>query len=58
MFLYSLFKNIDFGVTVRGTCGIEMPCFGLTTITDGTGRYFNLCFTKDSQNKKIIFEKF
>ena len=34
-----LFKVIDYGITVRGTIGIELPCFGIPVITAGTGRY-------------------
>ena len=44
----SLYKAIDYGITVRGTSGLELPCFGVTTLTAGTGRYAGLGFTLDS----------
>lgn len=43
----SLFKVTDFGITVRGTTGIELPCLGKPVITAGTGRYSGLGFTTD-----------
>ncbi|WP_224407150.1 hypothetical protein [Afifella sp. IM 167] len=43
----SLFKTIDCGITVRGTIGIELPCFGKPVVTAGTGRYSGLGFTRD-----------
>ena len=36
---YALFQTIDYGLTVRGTTGMELPCFGIPTVTAGTGRY-------------------
>jgi hypothetical protein len=44
----SLFEHADYGVTVRGTVGMEMPCFGKPMLTAGTGRYSGLGFTLDS----------
>ncbi len=44
----SLFEFTDFGVTVRGTAGMELPCFGKPLLTAGTGRYSGLGFTVDS----------
>jgi hypothetical protein len=44
----SLFHFTDYGITVRGTCGMELPCFGKPTLTAGTGRYSGLGFTDDS----------
>lgn len=44
----SLFQAADYGVTVRGTSGMELPCFGVPTFTAGTGRYSDLGFTEDS----------
>ena len=35
----------DFGVTVRGTTGIELGAYGKTVITAGTGRYEKIGFT-------------
>lgn len=53
----SLFNILDYGLTVRGTIGIELPCFGIKTLTCGTGRYSNLGFTEDSQSKMEYCEK-
>jgi hypothetical protein len=44
----SLYEHADYGVTVRGTPGIEMACFGKPVLTAGTGAYSNLGFTLDS----------
>ena len=49
---YSFFKFIDFGLTVRGTVGCELSCFGIPVFTAGTGRYSHQGFTIDSNNKK------
>ena len=49
---YSLFEIIDFGLTVRGTVGLELPCFGIPVITAGTGRYSGNGFTVDPKNVK------
>jgi len=48
----SLFQTIDYGITVRGTSGIELPCFGVPTLTAGTGRYSGLGFTQDFETQK------
>jgi hypothetical protein len=44
---YSLFEAADYGLTVRGTVGIEMAMFGVPVFTAGTGRYSGLGFTID-----------
>lgn len=43
----SLFKAIDAGITVRGSIGYELPCFGVPVVTAGTGRYSGFGFTED-----------
>jgi len=48
----SLFELADYGVTVRGTTGMELPCFGKRLITAGTGRYSGFGFTTDSASKE------
>lgn len=53
----NLFKIIDYGVTVRGTIGMELPCFGIPVITAGTGRYSGLGFTIDSKSKEEYLKK-
>lgn len=53
----SFFKITDFGVTVRGTVGLELPCFGIPTLTAGTGRYAGKGFTVDSETRQEYLEK-
>ena len=48
----SLFHSIDYGITVRGTIGLELPCFGIPTITAGTGRYSGNGFTFDPKTRE------
>jgi hypothetical protein len=45
----SLYEIGDVCVTVRGTVGMEAACYGLTTVTAGTGRYDRLGFTIDPE---------
>ena len=47
---FSLFELIDYGLTVRGTIGMELPCWGVPVITAGTGRYDKNGFTIDPAN--------
>lgn len=47
---YSIFQASDYGITIRGTVGIELPCFGKPVLTAGTGRYSGRGFTVDSAN--------
>lgn len=54
---YSLFKIIDYGITVRGTIGMELPCFGIPVLTAGTGRYSGFGFTIDSASKEEYLDK-
>ena len=55
--LEAIFEFIDIGITVRGTAGMELPCFGKTTLTAGTGRYSQLGFTNDSDTKVEYLNK-
>ncbi|GIU83243.1 MAG: hypothetical protein KatS3mg008_0018 [Acidimicrobiales bacterium] len=48
----SVYEHADVGVTVRGTPGMEMPCFGKPVLTAGTGRYSGLGFTVDSSTRE------
>lgn len=48
----SLYPAIDFGLTVRGTPGLEAACFGTPVITAGTGSYSGLGFTVDSASRE------
>jgi hypothetical protein len=45
-------KLADFGITVRGTSGLEMAALGKTVITAGTGRYEKRGFTYDPQTQE------
>lgn len=54
---YSFFQCMDYCVTVRGTVGIEAPCFGVPVLTAGTGRYSGMGFTNDSQTREEYLEK-
>lgn len=53
----SFFKITDYGITVRGTVGLELPCFGIPTLTAGTGRYADKGFTVDSRTQEEYLEK-
>lgn len=53
----SLYEAADCGVTVRGTPGMEMPCFGKQVLTAGTGRYSGLGFTLDSATREEYFSR-
>jgi hypothetical protein len=44
----SFFEITDWGITVRGTVGLELPCFGVPVLTAGSGRYSGKGFTVDS----------
>jgi hypothetical protein len=44
---FSLFDLADYGLTVRGTIGMELPCSGIPVVTAGTGRYSGRGFTVD-----------
>jgi hypothetical protein len=45
---WSLFDVTDWGVTIRGSVGFELPCFGVPALTAGTGFYSRRGFTVDS----------
>jgi capsule polysaccharide export protein KpsC/LpsZ len=53
----SLFESIDYGVTVRGTSGMEMVCFGKHCVTAGTGRFSELGFTLDSTSREQYLQR-
>lgn len=46
----SLFDVADCALTIRGTIGVEAPCFGVPVITAGTGHYSGRGFTVDSDS--------
>ena len=45
---WSLFGVTDWGVTIRGSVGFELPCLGVPVLTAGTGFYSGRGFTVDS----------
>jgi hypothetical protein len=45
----SLFALTDYGLTIRGSIGFELPCFGVPVLTAGTGFYSGRGFTVDSE---------
>lgn len=53
----SFFKVCDYGITVRGTVGLELPTFGIPTLTAGTGRYSGKGFTIDSETRNEYLNK-
>lgn len=53
----SFFGATDWGVTVRGTIGMELPCFGIPVLTAGSGRYSGKGFTVDSGTSNEYLER-
>ena len=54
---YSFFEITDYCLTVRGTIGIEMACYGVPVLTAGTGRYSGLGFTIDSSSAEEYLQR-
>jgi hypothetical protein len=48
---WSLFAVTEVGVTIRGSTGFELPCFGVPALTAGTGFYSGRGFTVDSDTR-------
>lgn len=44
---FGWYQIADYGISVRGTAGLEMACLGKPVITAGTGRYEGKGFTID-----------
>ncbi|MDX6507199.1 MAG: hypothetical protein QOG06_1843 [Gaiellaceae bacterium] len=44
----SVFETADYGITIRGSIGFELPCLGVPVLTAGTGFYSGRGFTIDS----------
>jgi hypothetical protein len=53
----SLFDFADYALTVRGTVGLEFPCFGVPTLTGGTGGYSGRGFTIDSETPEEYLDR-
>jgi hypothetical protein len=54
---FSLFAVADSGITIRGTIGMELPCFGIPVLTAGTGRYSGMGFTVDSSTREEYLDR-
>ena len=54
---WSLFDVTDWGVTIRGSVGFELPCFGKPALTAGTGFYSGRGFTVDSETRAEYLER-
>lgn len=54
---WSLFELTDFGITIRGSVGFELPCFGVPALTAGTGFYSGRGFTVDSDSAGEYLER-
>jgi hypothetical protein len=54
---WSLFGITDWGVTIRGSVGFELPCFGTPVLTAGTGFYSGRGFTVDSATPEEYLER-
>jgi len=54
---WSLFDVTDWGITIRGSIGFELPCFGKPALTAGTGFYSGRGFTVDSETKAEYLER-
>lgn len=46
---YGWYQVADYGISVRGTSGLEMACLGKPVITAGSGRYEGKGFTIDPE---------
>ena len=53
----SIFRLTDYGITIRGSVGFELPCFGVPVLTAGTGFYSGRGFTVDSTTAAEYLER-
>jgi hypothetical protein len=53
----SIFRLTDYGITIRGSVGFELPCFGVPVLTAGTGFYSGRGFTVDSTSAEEYLER-
>jgi hypothetical protein len=52
-----VYREADYGLTVRGSPGFEMACFGKPVLTAGTGTYIGLGFTHDSDSTEAYEQR-
>ena len=53
---WSVFQVADYGLTIRGSVGIELPCLGKPVVTAGTGYYAGRGFTVDPRSPQAYVE--
>ena len=53
----SIFGLTDYGITIRGSVGFELPCFGVPVLTAGTGFYSGRGFTINSATPEEYLER-
>jgi hypothetical protein len=53
----SVFSAADYGITIRGSVGFELPCLGVPVLTAGTGFYAGRGFTVDSASAEEYLER-
>jgi hypothetical protein len=53
----SVFAATDYGITIRGSVGFELPCLGVPVLTAGTGFYSGRGFTVDSAGVEEYLER-
>jgi hypothetical protein len=53
----SVFDAADYGITIRGSVGFELPCLGVPVLTAGTGFYSGRGFTVDSAGAEEYVER-
>ena len=53
----SVFGATDYGITIRGSVGFELPCLGVPVLTAGTGFYAGRGFTVDSAGPEEYLER-
>jgi hypothetical protein len=53
----SIFRLTDYGITIRGSVGFELPCFGIPVLTAGTGFYSGRGFTVDSATPEEYLQR-
>jgi hypothetical protein len=53
----SLYRIVDYCLTVRGTVGIEAAMYGIPVLTAGTGRYDGYGFTIDTNSRDVYLAR-
>lgn len=53
----TVFSLSSWGITIRGSVGIELPCLGVPVLTAGTGFYAGRGFTVDSASAREYLDR-